>query len=124
MSSTPPLVPASDDHQTIYLVLDNFGGRLGRSWRETDEGHTDLAALIVDFLDGQYNDPVRVVAFNLADGWVRDASQEVADLITHGCVRDGFDVPPFLRSFIEKHGSGRPVRQSPPLADAAPISDP
>jgi hypothetical protein len=62
MSFAPPLAPASDDQQTVYLVLDNFGGRLGRSWRETDEGKTDLAALMVDLVDGQYNDPVRVVA--------------------------------------------------------------
>jgi len=117
MSSAPPLAPVSDDPGITYLVLDNFGGRLGRSWRETDEGHTDLAALIVDFLDGQYNDPVRVVAFNVAEGWARDASQEIADLIAHGCGRDNFDVPPFLRSFVERHGSGRPVRQSPPLPD-------
>jgi hypothetical protein len=110
-------VPASDDHQTAYLVLDNFGGRSGRSWRETDESRTHLETLTVDLLDGQYNDPIRVVAFNLADGWVRDASQEIADLIMHGCERDGFDVPPFLRSFVAKHGSGGPVRQSPPLQD-------
>jgi hypothetical protein len=115
MSSAPPPAPASDDQKTAYLVLDNFGGRLGRSWRETDEGHTSLAALMVDFLDGQYNDPVRVLAFNIAEGWARDASQEIADLIAYGTKRDGFEVPPFLRSFVEKHGSGRPVRESPPL---------
>ena len=109
MSSAPPLVPASNDQQTVYLVLDNFGGRMGRSWRETEEEKTNLSALIVDFLDGQYNDPVRIISFNLAEGWVRDASREVADLIAHGCARDGFDVPPFLRSFIAEHGSRRPV---------------
>jgi hypothetical protein len=117
MSSAPPLAPATDDQQTVYLVLDNFGGRMGRSWRETDEGKTDLKALIVDLLDGQYNDPVRVVAFNLVGGWVRDASQEIADLIRHCCARDGFDVPHFLRNFVAKHGSGRPIRQLPPLQD-------
>ena len=117
MSSAPPLVPASDDHQTVYLVLDNFGGRMGRSWRETDDAHTDLAPLIVDFLDGQFNDPIRVVAFNIAEGWARDASQEVADLIVHGCERDGFHIPPFLRKFVDRHGSGRPVRRAPPLSD-------
>jgi hypothetical protein len=87
MSSAPPLAPATDDQQTVYLVLDNFGGRMDRSWRKTDEGKTDLKALIVDLLDGQYNDPVRVVAFNLVGGWVRDASQEIADLIRHCCAR-------------------------------------
>lgn len=115
MSSAPPLVPASEDQRTVYLVLDNFGGRLGRSWRETDDEKTDLATLMVDLVDGQYNDPIRVVAFNLAEGWARHTSREVADLIVHGCGRDGFDVPPFLRSFVEHHGSGSPVRWTPPL---------
>lgn len=114
MSSAPPIAPVLDD-RIVYLVLDNFGGRMGRSWRETDDDRTDLAALMVDFIDGQYNDPIRVVAFNIAEGWVRDASQEIADLVVHGCERDGFHVPPFLRSFVEKHGSGRPVRQPPTL---------
>lgn len=113
MSSAPPLAPVSEEQQTVYLVLDNFGGRLGRSWRETDEGQTNLAALMVDLLDGQYNDPVQVVAFNTAEGWARDASREIADLIAHGGMRDGLDVPPFLRSFVEQHGSGRPVRWPP-----------
>ena len=91
---------------------------MGRSWREMDADHTDLAALMVDFVDGQYNDRIRVVAFNIAEGWVRDASEEIADLIVHGCERDGFHVPPFLRGFVNKHGSGRPVRQSPPLQNS------
>ena len=115
MSFAPPIAPASDDQRTVYLVLDNFGGRMGRSWRETDEGRTDRAAVIVDLMDGQYHDPIRVVAFNTGDGWSRDASREIADLITEDCERDGFDIPPFLRSFIEQHGSGRPVQRSLPL---------
>ena len=53
--------------------------RAGRSWRETDEARTTREAVMVDLLDGQYNDPVRVVAFNTAEGWARDASQEIAD---------------------------------------------
>jgi hypothetical protein len=117
MNSGPPIVPTSDDQRTVYLVLDSFGGRMGRSWRETDDDQTNLAALIIDLVDGQYNDPVRVVAFNIAEGWVRDASQEIADLIVHGSERDGFHVPPFLKDFVARHASGRPVRHAPPLPD-------
>ena len=32
--------------QDTYLLLDNFGGRLGRAWRETDEEATDRETLI------------------------------------------------------------------------------
>jgi hypothetical protein len=39
---------------------------------------TDLETLITDLLDGQYNNPVRVIGFNAAEGWSRDASEDVA----------------------------------------------
>ena len=35
-----------------------------RCWRETDVETTDLETVITDLLDGQYNNPVRVVGFN------------------------------------------------------------
>jgi hypothetical protein len=95
MSSGPLLVPLSDDDQTVYLVLDDFGGRQGRSWRETDEAHADRAALIIDLLDGQYNDPVRVVAFKVGEGWCRDVTKEIADLIEQECGRKGHHIPSF-----------------------------
>jgi hypothetical protein len=99
------LVPATNAQKSVYLVLDNFGGRLGHSWRETDEGRDDREAVLIDLMDGQYNDPIRVVAFNTAEGWSRDASREIADQIALNCERDGLDIPPFLRSFVEQHRS-------------------
>jgi len=60
-------------------VLDAFGGRLGRAWRETSEDRTDREAVIADLLAGEYSKPVRIVAFNTADGWSRDVSVEIAD---------------------------------------------
>lgn len=41
MRISPSIVPGSE--RDIYLVLDDFGGRLGRAWTETDEEHTDRA---------------------------------------------------------------------------------
>jgi DNA-binding NarL/FixJ family response regulator len=111
MSSGPPLAPVSEDQQTVYLVLDDFGGRQGRSWRETDEARADRAALIIDLLDGQNNEPVRVIAFNADAGWCRDFSQEVADLIVQECGREGHHIPPFLEGFVERHSSRRTVAQ-------------
>jgi hypothetical protein len=77
MRSSPSLVPAINEDRDVYIVLDDFG-HLGRAWRETDEQSTDKAAIIQDLLEGQYNMPVRVVAFNTAEGWSRDASEEIA----------------------------------------------
>jgi hypothetical protein len=62
----------------IYLVLDDFGP-LGRAWRETDEAGADRATLVRNLLDGQYEDPVCIVAFNTAEGWSRNVTQEIAD---------------------------------------------
>jgi hypothetical protein len=78
MLSSPSIVPDPDDRD-IYLVLDEFGGRLGRAWRETDEGRADREIVITDLMTGQYGDPVRVVAFNTAQGWSRDVTNDIAD---------------------------------------------
>jgi hypothetical protein len=64
---TPSIVPRGDD-QNIYLVLDDFG-RSGRDWRETDVEVTDLETVLLDVLEGQYKNPVRVVGFNTVEKW-------------------------------------------------------
>ena len=35
--------------------------------------------LIRNLLDGQYESPVRIVAFNTAEGWSRDVTADIAD---------------------------------------------
>ena len=42
MLSSPSIVPGLEDRD-VYLVLDNFGGRLGRAWSETDAKRADRA---------------------------------------------------------------------------------
>jgi hypothetical protein len=59
-------------------VLDDFG-RLGRAWRETAEAVTGRATLVRNLLDGQYEDPVRIIAFNTSQGWSRDVTVDIAD---------------------------------------------
>jgi hypothetical protein len=82
-------------------VLDDFG-RLGRSWRETDEERTDRETGIVDLCSmANIPNPVRVVAFNTAERWSRDVSAHIAAEIAGRSTRDGFDVPPFLEAFVD-----------------------
>jgi len=76
MCPSTSIIP-DDADPDIYLVLDDFG-QLGRAWRETDERAADRDALIRDLLDGQYRDPVRIVAFNTVEGWSRDLTEEIA----------------------------------------------
>ena len=49
---TPSIVPHDAERDT-YLVLDDFGGRLGCAWRETDAESADRATLIRDLLNVQ-----------------------------------------------------------------------
>jgi hypothetical protein len=62
---------------TVHVILDDFG-KSGRAYRETDEADTSLESVIDDLLTGQFNNPVRVVAFNTSEGWSRDVSEDVA----------------------------------------------
>ena len=75
-SFVPSIVPSGHD-QTDYLVINNFGN-LGAAFPETDVDKADLETVIGDLMSGQYSDPVRVVAFNTAEQWSADVSQDVA----------------------------------------------
>ena len=75
-SWTPSIVPHEYD-QTIYVVVDDFG-RAGMSFREVNLDRTDLESVITDLMAGQYEDPARVVAFNTAEQWSNDVSEDIA----------------------------------------------
>jgi len=60
MRRSPSIVPQSNDRD-VYLILDDLG-RLGRSWRWINEERTDRETIITDLMDGQYSNPVRIVA--------------------------------------------------------------
>lgn len=63
---------------TVHIVLDDFGGRLGRVYRETDEAEADEKTIIENMISGEYSRPVRVVAFNITEGWARDVTEDIA----------------------------------------------
>ena len=67
MSRSPSLAPSLPGDHDIYLVFDDFGERLGRARRETGEERADWKTVITDLMDGQYSDPVQVMAFNTAE---------------------------------------------------------
>jgi hypothetical protein len=74
-----------------------------------------MHAVITDLVDGQYRNPVRIVAFNTAEGWARDVSAELSDEIVYRCGIDGFDVPPSLQNFVAEHATARPLQLPLPL---------
>jgi hypothetical protein len=95
---TPSIVPYGAD-QTVYLVVDRLG-RLGTVYRETEVERTDLETVITDLIAGQFNDPVRVVAFNTLEHWAQNVSKDVALEIQIRCDISGDDVPEALQDFV------------------------
>jgi hypothetical protein len=108
----PSIVPKSDD-DTVYLVLDNLG-RPGRIWPEVDAETTDLETVILDLLEGQYKDPVRVIGFNTAEGWSQDISVDVAHELRHRGTKASYPgfIEPALAYSIDPAAIGGSTRSS------------
>jgi len=87
MRTSPSIAPHHGPEQDTYLVLDDFG-RIGRAWR-ADEGATDRETMIRDLVEGEFNNPVRIVAFNTAEGWSRDVTVDIADELRRRVVEYG-----------------------------------
>ena len=113
---TPRIVPYGAD-QTLYLVVDRFG-RHGSVYRETEVERTDLETIIADLMSGQFNDPVRVVAFNTLEHWSDDVSKTIALEIQTRSDIEGQDVPESIRDFVDKYTG--PDRLAAGLSDAIP----
>jgi hypothetical protein len=105
MPRSPSIVP-EDDNRDVYLVLDDFGD-LGRAWCETAETDTERSVLIRHLMEGQFGNPVRVIAFNTAAGWSRDVTEEIARELRRRCSDQG-EIPRSLQTFLAHHGALRP----------------
>ena len=97
---SPGTVPYGAD-QTVYLVVDRFSS--GSVYRETELERADPETVIDDFLTGQFNDPVRVVAFNTLEHWANDVSKDIAEVIQARCDIAGDPVPEHVRDFVESY---------------------
>jgi hypothetical protein len=95
---SPSIVPGFD--ADVYLVLDDFG-ELGRAYREVDENQADRATVIRWVIEGQYNNPVRIVCFNRAEGSACDVTAEIAREIKDWSERKGEGLSPALRKWID-----------------------
>jgi hypothetical protein len=98
---TPRIVPYGAD-QTVYLVIDRFGG-LGTVYRETETERADLETIIADLMSGQFNDPIRVVAFNTLEHWSEDVTEYIAFEIQTRCDIEGDAVPEHIRDFVTSY---------------------
>ncbi len=98
---TLSIVPNGHD-QTFNIVINNYG-TLGPAFAETDLGEADLETTISDLMSDQYNDPVRVVAFNTSEHWSEDASEDVAREIMRRLDLAGGALPSSLAAFVDSH---------------------
>jgi hypothetical protein len=83
-------------------LLDDFG-KAGRVYREAAETDVTLEFVIDDLLTGQFNNPVRVVAFNTSEGWSRDDSEDIAREVVRRAATRGRTVAAGSRPFVETH---------------------
>jgi hypothetical protein len=101
MSWSPTTAPHGD-FEAVYLVMDSFGAR-GTAYRETDIERADLENVVADLMAREFNEPIRVVAFNTSEHWADDVSRQIADEIQKRCDLAGEPVPECIRDFVEDH---------------------
>src|SRR6516162_6044192 len=70
-----PMSEPSND-VTVYLVLNDY--RTGVAYLETAADEADRETIIRNFISGEYSNPLKVVAFNTAEGWSWDVSEDIA----------------------------------------------
>ncbi len=98
---TPSIVPDGHD-KTVYIVLNDFG-QLGRAYCEASEDRSDMETTISDLIAGQYDNPVRVIAFNTDQRWSDDVSEDIARKIMRRLGLAGDEVPSSLEGFIDQN---------------------
>ena len=98
---TPPLAPDPQPHDvTAYIVVNDFG-QLGRAYVETDQAAADEQTVVNNISSGEYTNPVRGVAFNTAEGWSRDVTEDIARALLEQEARNS-DLSESAKRFVER----------------------
>jgi hypothetical protein len=95
-------LPERSDDITVYLVL-NDNGKLGSAYVETDPAEADRERIIRNFVTGQYGNAVRVVAFNTAEGWSWDVSEDIARELLQRAIDADENLGKDTKRFIDRH---------------------
>ncbi len=94
----PRPLPGPPD-ATLHMIIARH--RRGAYAAERDVGDLGREATIADIMNGQVEDVERVLAFNPAECWSRDATEDIAIEISHR-VGNG-PIRAAVRDFIETH---------------------
>jgi hypothetical protein len=88
---------------------------IGRAYLETDAAEADRETIIRNFISGQYKNALRVVAFNAAEGWSRDVSEDVANEVLDRAYDADDTLSEGTKRFIDRYalpGEKRPPAPS------------
>ena len=114
MRHPTPLAPGEPiSNVTVHVVLNDFGP-LGRAYVETDEVDADVETIIENILSSQYSHPVRVVAFNAAEGWARDVTEDVARAVFSRAIAEDRPIGKVAQEFLNRtlgmEATGEPLK--------------
>ena len=70
-----------------------------------------IESVVDDLLEGQYNNPVRVIGFDAAQRTSRDVSEEVARELRQRCMDQRREPPEFLQEFLGRCESAPSLRR-------------
>ena len=101
MRNQTPLAPCEPFDVTVHMVLNDFGP-LGRAYVETDEAEADEATIVESILTGRYSHPLRVVAFNTAEGWARDVTEHIAQAALSRAQSEHRSIGKTTQEFLER----------------------
>ena len=92
----------------MFIVQCNVGARAaGRpipppsAWR-IPPIEDSIESVVDDLLEGQYNNPVRVIGFDAAERAARDVSADVARELRQHCADQRREPPEFLQEFLSR----------------------
>jgi hypothetical protein len=69
--------------------------------KQKSKAEDSIESVVDDLLEGQYNNPVRVIGFNTEQRWSRDVSEDVAHELRQRCADQMREPPEFLQGFLE-----------------------
>jgi hypothetical protein len=97
-------MPLPNNDVDFYLVIESFGDS-GPSFLETDVAQADRDTIVRNFISGQYQDALRVVSFNVAEGWSRDVSEDIANEVLDRSIDADTTLTEGTNRFIDWHAT-------------------
>jgi hypothetical protein len=96
---TPSIVPNGAD-QTVYLVVDDFGGDC-HIFHEADVVETDLETVIRDLMSGRTT--IQSRSSRIAGRWSEDVSKDIAREIRRRADLRHHDLSSSIEAFVASH---------------------